>query len=268
MKYWISIFLVISGLLTVTSTIAAQAGQRGAAPAYNPPRTPDGKPNMQGYWNNQAGAAPWDIEPHPASFQIPAGPGVIVDPADKKIPYKPEALRHRNELQAGKAIDDPQAHCAPSGLPRQTYTPFGFQIVQPPGYFVILYEAEHVYRAIPTDGRPHIASNTKLWMGDSVGHWEGNTLVVDTTNFNGKTWLDMMGNFTSDTLHVVERYTPTDANTIQYEATVEDPTLYTRKWTMAFALRRNAQQGYYVLEFACHEGERDLQHYIPDAGAK
>jgi hypothetical protein len=131
---------------------------------------------------------------------------------------------------------------------------------------VILYEAEHAYRVIRTDGSGHVPKNIKLWQGDSIGHWEGNTLVVDSTNFNGRTWLDMAGNFTTDSLHVVERYTPVDQNTIQYEAAIEDPTIYTKPWKMTFALRRNTQQGYYILEFACHEGERDLQHYTEDTG--
>ena len=239
-----------------------------APQAFSPARTPDGKPNLQGYWNNGAGSAPWDIEPHPASFQVPPGTGIIVDPAEKKIPYKPEALKKRTSLVESHAYDDPQAHCAPSGVPRQTYTPFGFQIVQPPGFVVILYEAEHIYRVIRMDGSPHPPAAIKFWSGDSVGRWEGNTLVVDTANFNGKTWLDMAGNFTSDSLHVIERYTPVNANTIQYEARIEDPTLYTRPWTMAFPLQRNTQKDYYILEFACHEGERDLQHYTEDTGKK
>ena len=105
--------------------------------SYNPARTPEGKPNLQGYWNNQAGSAPWDIEPHPAQFQIPAGEGIIVDTPDRKIPYKPEALLKRNDMRDNHSFSDPQGHCAPSGVPRQTYTPFGFQIVQPPGHVVI-----------------------------------------------------------------------------------------------------------------------------------
>ncbi|MBI4475235.1 MAG: hypothetical protein HY646_21410 [Acidobacteria bacterium] len=238
------------------------------AAAQAPSRTVDGKPNLQGYWNNQAGSAPWDIEPHAAAFQIPAGQGVITDTPDRKIPYKPEALAKRNDFRDNHAFDDPQGHCAPSGIPRQTYTPFGFQILQPRGAVVILYEAEHAYRVIRTDGSPHIPASIELWQGDSIGHWEGNTLVADVTNFNGRTWFDMMGNFTTPSLHVVERYSLVDANTIQYEARIEDPAVYTRPWTMSFPIRRNSQPGYYMLEFACHEGERDLQHYTPDTGNK
>jgi hypothetical protein len=240
------------------------------SPSYTPKLTTDGKPSFEGFWNNAAGAAPWDIEPHPArpQFLEPAGDGIIVDPADRKIPYKPEALAKRDDLRDHHMYDDPQGHCAPSGIPRQTYTPFGFQIVQPRGAVVILYEAEHAYRVVRTDGSPHLPSTIKMWQGDSIGRWEGSTLVIDSTNFNGRTWLDMAGNFTTPSLHVIERLTPTDANTIMYEATIEDPSIYTRPWKMRFPLRRNTQPGYYVLEFACYEGERDLEHYTPDTGKK
>jgi len=246
-------------------TILLMAAQ---AQPYTPRLTRDGKPSLEGFWNNQAGSAPWDIEPHPAAFQVPGGTGIITNPADHKIPYKPDALAKRNDLRDNHSFDDPQGHCAPSGIPRQTYTPFGFQIVQPRGYVVILYEAEHAYRVIRTDGSPHVPATIKMWQGDSIGHWEGNTLVVDSTNFNGRTWLDMAGNFTTESLHVIERFTPSDANTILYEATIEDPSIYTRPWTMAFPLRKNTEPGYYILEFACHEGERDLQHYTGDTGKK
>ena len=130
---------------------------------YSPARTPDGKPNLQGYWNNAAGSAPWNIEPHPAAFQIPGGDGIIVDTPDKKIPYKPEALLKRNDLRENHEFDDPQGHCAPSGIPRQTYTPFGFQILQPHGNVVILYEAEHAYRVISTGRTQHLPGSMKLW---------------------------------------------------------------------------------------------------------
>jgi hypothetical protein len=253
---------VINAFLFILLFLAPQA-QTSA-----PKLTADGKPSFEGFWNNAAGSAPWDIEPHPAAFQVPAGEGVIIDPADHKIPYKPEALAKRNDLRDNHSFDDPQGHCAPSGLPRQTYTPFGFQIVQPRGAVVILYEAEHAYRVIRTDGSSHVPATVKMWQGDSIGHWEGNTLVVDSRNFNGRTWLDMAGNFTTESLHLIERFTPVDANTIQYEATLEDPTIYARPWTMRFPLRRVNQRGYYILEFACHEGERDLQHYTEDTGNK
>lgn len=234
------------------------------AKVYKVPRTPDGKPDFQGYWANQEMAAPWDIEPHPTSFGVVGGPGDIIDPPDRKIPYTEAALAKRNDIIENHPYDDPQAHCAPAGIPRQNYTPFGIQILQPPGYFVILYEAQHMYRIIPTDGRPHIPSAIKLWQGDSVGHWEGNTLVVDYANTNGKHWFDMAGNFETPNLHVVERWTLVDANTIHYEARIDDADIYTRPWTMVLPIGRNKEKNYYLLEFACREGEHDLQHYQDD----
>src|SRR5262245_14536153 len=113
MKHWILVVLIAVGLQGLFPA-SAPGGQTRSATPFNPPRTADGKPNLQGYWNNQAGSAPWDIEPHAASFQIPAGTGIIVDPTDKKIPYQPAALQRRNRLRDNQAYDDPQAHCAPS----------------------------------------------------------------------------------------------------------------------------------------------------------
>ena len=122
----------------------------------------------------------------------------------------------------------------------------------------------HDYRVIPTDGRPHLPGMVKLWHGDPLGHWDGNTLVVDFTNLNGRHWFDMSGNFQTENIHVVERLTLIDPDTIHFEARIEDPTMYTRPWTLAFPFVRNKEEGYYQLEYACHEGERDLQHLIPD----
>lgn len=229
------------------------------AKTFTPPRTPDGAPDLQGYWLGRHNGAATDIEPSPGGFALPATTGVIVDPADKKIPYQPWALTRRNELRI-RGFDDPQAHCAPSGSPRKNFTNFGWKIVQVPGHVLVLYESMHDYRIIPTDGRPHLPSRMRLWHGDPIGHWEGNTLVVDFTNLNGKHWFDMAGNFQSENIHVTERYTLIDSDTIHFEARIEDPTLYTRPWTLAMAFVRNTEEGYYQLEYACHEGERDLQH--------
>jgi hypothetical protein len=122
----------------------------------------------------------------------------------------------------------------------------------------------HDYRVIPTDGRKHLPASIKMWHGDPVGRWEGDTLVVDYTNLNGKHWFDMAGNFQSENIHVVERYTMFTPDTIHFVATIEDATMYTRPWTLNFSLERNKEPGYYQLEYACHEGERDLQHFTDD----
>ena len=237
------------------------------APPFS--RLADGKPDMQGYWETRNFFSAFDLETHEkAAFGVPAGHGVVVDPPNGKIPYQPWALEKKKDILEHHLFDDPQAHCWLSGVPRQMYTPFGFQILQPPGYVVLLYEAFHSYRIIPLDGRPHASSAIHMFEGDSRGHWERDTLVVDVTNQNEKTWFDMAGNFHSDALHVIERYTMTDLNTIQYEATLEDPKVFTRPWKIAFELGRNREPDYEQMEYACVEGEKDLEHYTESEGAR
>jgi hypothetical protein len=155
-----------------------------------------------------------------------------------------------------RGYDDPTAHCFVAGVPRSMYTPSPYQILQPSGYVVILFERMS-WRVIPLDGRRHIPDNIRLWQGDSVGHWEGDTLVVETTNLNGKTWLNEVGDVVSHAETVVERFIPTDANTVIYQATVTDPLVYTRPWTIEIPLHRKPDE---LLEVACHEDNQDLQH--------
>jgi hypothetical protein len=236
------------------------------AKTFNPPRTPEGTPDFRGYWDTQHNGAVWDFEPRPGDGPLaPASSGLRVDGSDKKIPYQPWALAKRNAL-APKKFDDPTAHCARTSTPRTNLTVRGLQIVQPPGYVVFLYENFHDFSVIPTDGRPRLNPSIKLWHADGVGRWEGNTLAIDYANFNGKQWLDQSGNFQSEHSHIVERYTMIDPDTIHFEATIEDPTIYTQPWTIALAFTRNKEEGYYLVEYACHEGERDLQHYTEEYG--
>jgi hypothetical protein len=249
--------LVAAALLAV-----AQAPKAGPVA-----RRADGKPDMQGNWDSPVSPA-YDVEDHMVQvYGIPPGKGVIVDPPGGKIPYQPWALAKRKDLIENHPYEDPQAHCYASGVPRTVYAPFGFQILQPDGYVVMLFENFHLYRIIPTDGRPHLPADMLLWMGDSRGHWEGDTLVVDVTNQNGKSWFDMAANFSSESIHVVERWKPVDSNTIHYEAVIEDPKLYTRPWTIGLDIHR-ARGHHELMELACREGERDLEHYTEDAGGK
>lgn len=276
----------LAALVLVPMTGAAQAPARrgggGGGPAggeFGPyyqaplvkggpmPRTPDGHPDMSGYWTSRFKQAVFDVEDHPKPRPgVGPGKGAIVDPPDGKIPYQPWAAAKAKDLGENHLYEEPEAHCYLSGVPHEDYGPFGFQILQTKGYLVMAWEARHAFRIIPTDGRPHIASNIKLFEGDSVGHWDGDTLVIDTTNQNGVTWFDMVGNFTSDHIHVVERFTPVDANTINVEATVEDPTLYTRPWKIAGTFGRRLEPDYEQMEFACIEGNDDPQHYTEGAG--
>jgi hypothetical protein len=145
------------------------------------------------------------------------------------------------------------------------WVPQGIEMIQTPDYIVFLFERVQ-WRIVPLDGRPHLPESMRLWEGDSVGHWEGDTLVIDTTNMNGKTWLGEGGEVISYAAHVVERFTPVGADTLNYEATVTDPVVYTRPWTIAFPVKR---EKFELIEAACHEEDHDLPHLkaIKDAAA-
>jgi hypothetical protein len=145
---------------------------------------------------------------------------------------------------------------------------FGFEIIQGARSVEMAWDFMNAFRIIPTDGRPHIPASIKLFQGDSVGRWDGQTLVVDTTNQNDRTWLDTTGNIHSDAIHVVERFTLADANTIRYEAVIDDAKTFTGPWKVTETFRRIAAPDYEQLEFACIEGNRDLQHYTEQAGGK
>ena len=272
MRSRILLILAASILATAPAALAQGRGGRGRGPqepAKPFTRLSDGKPDMQGYWETANFFTAFDLETHEkAEYGIPAGRGVIVDPPDGKIPYQPWALEKKKDLMAHHLFEDPQAHCYLSGVPRQMYTPFGFQILQPAGSVVLLYEAFHSYRIIPLDNRPHIPDSIRLFEGDSRGHWEGDTLVVDVTNQNPGTWFDMAANFHSDALHVVERFTMKDSAAIGYEATIDDVKVFSRPFKIAFNLVRNHAGDYEQMEYACVEGEKDLQHYTEAEGAK
>jgi len=261
-------------ILLAFIALSLSAQTQTAAPTAKPgpmPRGRDGKPDFTGLWEvrNPGGNAAYDVEDHLKQvYGIPPGKGVIVDPKDGKIPYLPSAEQRKKDLVEHHMYEDPEAHCFQSGVPRQIYAPFGFQILRPAGYTLILFENFHAYRVIPMDGRPHLPSSIKLFDGDSRGHWEGDTLVVDVTNQNDKTWFDMAGNFHSDAIHVVERFTPADADTVDYRATIDDPKTFSRPWTIAFPITRITRPGYEIMELACVEGERDLKHYTEGEGGK
>jgi hypothetical protein len=228
------------------------------AKTFTPPRTPDGQPDMQGFWRGQGGGVE-NIEEHAGNGDVNAGPTWVVDTPDGKVPYQPWALEQRKEHFA-KYID-PNVPCLSSGVPRMLYTPGDITIAQTKDTFVIAHSRSHTFRVIPIGPAPRIAPSVRLALGTSRGRWDGNTLVVDVTNQTG-TWLDQAANFHSDAVHVVERFTLVDPNTIHYEARIDDPTVYTRPWTMVFAIRRTADPKYEVYEEACHEGERDTEQLL------
>jgi hypothetical protein len=232
-----------------------------AQQTYAPPRTIDGQPNLQGVWQALTTAA-WDIEDHsaqrvpglPARFAQPGGQGVVTGGA---IPYQPWALAKKRENFENRMIADPESKCHLPGVPRITYMPFPFEITQFPDRVVILYEYLHATRVIPTDGSAHPRMPVEFWMGDSRGRWAGTSLVVDVTHFTGETWFDRAGNFHSDALHVVERYTPTGPDHLLYEVTIEDPKVFTAPWTMSVPLYRRRERNVQILEFECYVYARD-----------
>ena len=195
------------------------------------------------------GGEKWDLEDHNASLGVPAGRGVVEGGA---IPYQPAALAKKQENFANRATLDPESKCYLPGVPRITYMPHPFQIVQQADKVSILYEYLHAIRYVYMNGNPHPRGPIEWWMGDSRGRWEGNTLVVDVIHFNDLTWFDRAGNFHSDALHVVERYTPTGPDHMLYEVTIEDPKVFTRPWKMSMPLYRRQERDAELLEYQCH----------------
>jgi hypothetical protein len=242
-----------------------------AGQAYRAPRTPDGKPNLNGIWQALS-EANYDLEGHmarpamalrpgpygpvPAAAvvalgavgAVPPGVGVV---EGGEIPYKPEALATKKQNQEDWINRDPEIKCYLPGVPRATYMPYPFQILQSASAMTFVYEYAGAVRNIFLKN-PGPAL-TDSWMGQSVGHWEGETLVIDVTDMNGKTWFDRAGDFHSDKLHVVERYTRISPDVISYEATIEDPNVFTRPWKISMPLYRRQEANVQILDFKCVE---------------
>ena len=236
------------------------------ATAFNPPRTADGRPDFRGYWRHGTEAkedleVPWDNRARVGAGRegAAAGPGksLIVDPTNGKLPLQPWAEAQRKENEA--SYIDQNTLCFLSGVPRFMYESGAYQILQAAGSITILSEEAHAFRVIAMDGRPRIAKNIRLWLGDARGRWEGNTLVVETTNQSGRAFLDRRGTFYTDAATVTERFTMLDQNTIAYGATVDDPLVYTRPFTIAFMLTRHTTKDFEMLEDACFEGSKDAE---------
>lgn len=236
-----AIAAAILALALPNPVVRAQA----PAAAYSPPRTPDGRPDLQGVWQALSTAV-WNIQDHPAAPGIPAGQGVV---AGNELPYLPDALTRRQENFRNRATEDTEAKCHMPGVPRLMYMPYPFQIVQSPQLIAILSEYAHSVRYIRMQGEhPKVG---EWFLGDSRGRWEGETLVIDTRNFTSETWFDRSGNFHSEALHVVERITRSGPDHLRYEATIEDPKVFSRPWTMAMPLYRRVEPNVRVLEYEC-----------------
>jgi hypothetical protein len=236
-----------SVLLILLETSVGQA-QEIADKSYTVPRTSYDHPDLQGVWQ-VLNTAVWNIQDHSAELGVPAGQSVVVG---NEVPYRPSAVAQREENYRNRATADPEANCKMVGVPRITYMPYPFQIVQTPTQITILYEYAHTVRNIYLNSE-HVENPAEaLWMGDSRGRWEGDTLVVDVVNFTDQTWFDRSGNFHSDALRVVERYTRTSPDHILYEVTIEDPEVFTETWQMRMPLYRRQEQNIRLLEYECY----------------
>jgi hypothetical protein len=229
------------------------------ATAADIPRGRDGKPDFSGIWQSLSGAD-YGLEPHPATTDGPPGLGVIVGGT---IPYQPWAVEQRAKNFAARAKNDPRNQCFTLGTPRGLYNNEPFQIFQRPRDLTILFEFAHPVRTIHTNGTEHPDGHIDFWLGDSRGRWEEDTLVVDVVDFNGETWLDRVGNFHSDELHLVERWNFVDGNTIRYRATFEDSKVYTRPWSIELLFYRRLEPNVQLIENYCSTLEYDKYYPVP-----
>ncbi|MBI2188914.1 MAG: hypothetical protein HYU37_17585 [Acidobacteria bacterium] len=267
MQNWLKGALIalvsVAATVVVMQTMRTPAEGQTTAPAV--PRMPDGKPNLNGVWQ-AIGTANWNLQDHTArsgpvlelgaTFAVPPGQGVV---EGGQIPYQEWAAAQQKENYENWLARDPEVKCYLPGLPRATYMPHPFQILQTAASDVLMaYEyasASRVIRMGPAEEPP-----VDTWMGQSTGRWEGDTLVVDSTGFNDRSWFDRAGNFHSEALHLVERFTPVHADLIDYRATIEDPQVFTRPWTIQVPLYRRRDAVAQLLEFKCVEFVEELMY--------
>ena len=240
--------------------IAAACPVGRGRPGQGIPRTADGKPDFSGIWQTLS-AADYDLEPHRARKDAPPGIGIVDGNA---IPYQPGALEQRKKNFESRATADPRTKCFTLGMPRGIYYPEPFQIFPASRDVTIVHEfghsvRRHSHQRHDCTRRAHI----DFWLGDSRGRWEGDTLVVDVTHFNDETWLDSAGNFHSDALHVVERWSFLDANTIDYQATLEDSKVFTRPWSLRVQLHRHREPNFQLIENYCYTLDYDEFYPYP-----
>jgi hypothetical protein len=246
-------------LLLAAGSASASAQQ---STTYKGPRTPDGKPDLNGIWQAM-NTANWDIQPHsaaPGRFIAlgaedaePPGSGIV---EGGPLPYLPSALAKKKENFENRLTADPELKCYMPGIPRATYMPYPFQIIQSTKTILIAYQFAGAVRTVNMEKPTESPADT--WMGWSNGHWEGDTLVIDVTSQNNKTWFDRVGDYHSDAVHVVERYTPSGTEIINYEATIEDPKIFSRPWKISMPLYRHVEKNAQLLEFKCTEFVEDL----------
>jgi len=257
-------FASATAVLMITALQPGVTSTATGADAYKAPRTVDGKANLNGIWQ-ALNTANWDLQDHAArsgpvvalgaAGAVPAGLGVV---EGDEIPYLPAAAAKKKENFENRLTADPEIKCYMPGVPRATYMPYPFQIVQTPQHILLAYEFAGANRTIYMDKVP--PNPVDSWMGHSVGRWEGDTLVVEVSRLNDQTWFDRAGNFHSDALRVVERYTPLSPDALIYEATIEDPKVFSRPWKMSMPLYRRLDKNAQLLEFKCVEFVEELMY--------
>ena len=275
---------IVSAVMTTTVTCTAnQTTNQATGETARPARTSDGKPNFNGVWQ-ALNEANWDLQAHEARAgmvtqkgvyeydyaRVPAAPVVALGAAagvpaslgvvqgDGQIPYKPEAAATKKENNENWIDRDPELKCYLPGTPRAMYMPYPFAIVQGVDKIHMTFAFSNAGRVIhlnKVEGPPD-----DTYMGHSVGHWENDTLVVEVTNFNGKTWFDRAGNFHSEALKLVERYSPISPDAIRYDVTIEDPNVFTRPWTISMPLYRRLEPNATVLDYPCIEFSEEFMY--------
>ena len=256
---------IVPSIAAIAAVCVALAPIPGLAQDYQAALTPDGNPNLNGIWQ-ALGSANWNVEGHSAEAgpvvsmgalgAIPGGLGIV---EGGEIPYQPWALEKRLQNKADWLKLDPVVKCYMPGVPRATYMPFPFQIVQTPDHILVAYEFASASRVIYMN-QPDFEHPGDAWMGHSRGRWEGESLVVDVTNHVPDTWFDSAGNFHSESLKVVERYTLIGPNHLMYEATIEDENVFTRPWKIKLPLYRRMDENMQLLEFKCVEFVEEMMY--------
>ena len=267
MQNWLkgaSIAVVSAGLALGISQMMRQPVE-GQAPDVRILRTADGKPDLNGIWQAM-GAAHWDLQDHQARSgpvlelgaiaAVPAGLSVV---EGNEIPYQPWAAAKKKENYENWLTRDPEVKCYLPGIPRATYMPYPFQILQTHNNDILMaYEFASASRLIKMGKTEPPPVDT--WMGQSTGRWEGDTLIVDNNGFNDSTWFDRAGNFHSEALHVVERFTPKGPDVLDYQVTIEDPKVFTRPWKIQIPLYRRQDKNVQLMEFKCVEFVEELMY--------
>jgi hypothetical protein len=251
----------IGTVLTVCFLISPVFAASGAdAGVGKIPRLASGRPDFSGIWQTTS-AADQGLEPHEARKGAPPSAGIVEGDV---IPYTPEALEKKKKNYEARATADPRLKCWTLGTPRGIYYPEPFQVFQRAQDLTLVFEFGDSVRTIHTNGTLHpVETDHEFWLGDSRGHWEGDTLVVDVRDFNDQTWLSRAGDFHDEALHVVERWKLIDANTIDYKATIEDPKVYSRPWNIEVYLYRHREKNFQLIENYCYTLDYDQYYPIP-----